>query len=277
LSKTQEIIGFRELGETLSKSGLKINLPSYLKMMLVWTAGIATSSVIMAYVVGILLHLPALTIIILEGSAGLISTVVTFTTFYMYPKIRADIRKNKLENEIPYIVSHMATLAVSGLTPEQIFYYLAELPKQEIAEEARRIVRDFTFLGMDLFSALESARDRSVSKAFAELIDGFIAAARAGGNLQVYLIALSKAVTDERRIKNKKSTDTLGVLAEVYITLLIIFPLMSIMMGSMMGSILPSIGSFNIQLILMLITYVATPMLAVIILVVFSIVLPSRR
>lgn len=277
MSKTQEIMGFSDLGETLSKSGLKTNLPSYLKMMLVWTAGIATSSIIMAYVFGILLHLPTVTTIFLEVLAGLISASVTFTAFYMYPRIRADIRKNKLENELPYIVSHMATLAVSGLTPEQIFHYLAELPKQEIAEEARRIVRDFTFLGMDLFSALESARDRSVSKAFAELIDGFIAAARASGNLQAYLIALSKAVTDEKRIKNKKSTDTIGVLAEVYITLLIIFPLMSIMMGSIMGSILPFIGSFNIQFILMLITYVATPMLGVIILVVFSIVLPSRR
>ncbi len=277
MSRMQDIMQFRELGQTLSKSGLKTTLPSYLKAMLVWTAGVASASMILTGFFGIAFRIPAQTITFFEASAGLISVGITFSVFYIYPRIRVDVRKNEVEQELPYLISHMATMAVSGLTPEQIFSSLAEVPRRAIADEARRIARDFEFLGIDLYSALEAARDRAISKPFAELIDGFLTTAKSGGSLQSYLLSMHKSVISEKRVENKKTTDKLGMLAETYITLLIIFPLLSIIMGSIMGLIMPFIGPFSIQFALTLIAYVVTPMLAVIMLVVFSVVFPSRR
>ena len=89
-------------------------------------------------------------------------------------------------------------------------------------------------------------------------------------------MATAKALMDSSRITARQLLDTLGGIAEAYISMMVVFPLLVIVMLSIMGMIGGNLGGFGILFLMQLMTYLAIPALALILLLLLDSIMPPR-
>jgi flagellar protein FlaJ len=268
---------FEDLRPSLLRSGKRIHFEAYVSLivftsMITFIAGLAVTTIII-----VLLHGTIILTVLLGLAGGLVSGATGFGATYAMPAITADSRKRDMDENLPYAISQMAVLASAGLAPERIFRSLAEQQgKSVIAEEAQTILRDVDVLGFDLLTALSKARERSPSKTFSDFLEGFTATTRSGGDLKKYLLSYAKEIMEIRRIAAKQLVETLGMLAESYVTMLVVFPLILIIMFSVMGLVGGGFAGFSIASIMGLVTYAMIPIMAIAMIVVLDGIMPKR-
>jgi len=171
----------------------------------------------------------------------------------------------------------MAVLSASGMTPETVIREVAADDSNElIIQEFRKIVRDMNLLGMDLTQALQEARKRSASDEFAAFLDGMISTSNSGADIQQYLIKQSKTLMNDKRLKTKQFSETLGIIAEMYTTILVVMPLILIILFAVMGVISGSLGGISITLLIELVVYVMVPIGGTVIMVMADGIMPKR-
>ena len=152
----------------------------------------------------------------------------------------------------------------------------AEDTNEEIIKDAKFITRNIEILGMDLITAITDLIKRTPSGPYAELLEGAIITVQSGGNLKDYFIATGKVQLEEKKMMLKKSTDSLGVMAEMYTILLIVFPLMAIIMLSIMGIMSPDLAGFDLITLMNLLTYVMVPFFGFLLLFMMDSMVPKR-
>jgi len=251
----------------------------------VYVCGIVLFSII-AGVVGIIVGAavallvsiqPAAFAVVLPILGGVSIGAIVFFVLLTIPVINVKNRAAKLAEEIPHFISYMATLATSGLSLEGIFKAIAkEDTNEEIVKDCRFITRNIEILGMDLLSAITDLIKRSPKGSYSELLEGAIITTQTGGNLKEYFIATAKVQLEEKKMSLKKSTESLGVMAEMYTTLLIVFPLMTVIMLSIMAIMSPDLAGFDLITLMYLLTYVMVPFFGVILLFMMDSMVPKR-
>ncbi len=220
---------------------------------------------------------PAAFAVVLPLLGGLGIGAIVFFILQALPAIHVKNRASKLAEEIPHFISYMATLATSGLSLEGIFKAIAaEETDEEIVKDCRFITRNIDILGMDLLSAITDLIHRSPKGPYSELLEGAIITTQTGGNLKEYFIATSKVQLEEKKMSLKKSTESLGVMAEMYTTLLIVFPLMAVIMLSIMAIMSPDLAGFDLITLMNLLTYVMVPFFGIILLFMMDTMVPKR-
>ena len=209
------------------------------------------------------------------ASAGMAQ--VTFFILQMMPQVNVKNRASRLIDELPHFIGYMATLATSGLSLEGIFKAIAsEDGQEEIVKDSKFITRNIDILGMDLVTAINDLIKRSPPGPYADLLEGAIITVQSGGNLKEYFIATGKVQLEEKKMSLKKSTDSLGVMAEMYTILLIVFPLMSIIMLSIMAIMSPDLAGFDLITLMNLLTYVMVPFFGFLLLFMMDSMVPKR-
>ncbi len=199
------------------------------------------------------------------------------TLFYAYPIYRADNLKRNLEDSLPFMTGYMAILAGAGVPPDRIFRSLAELNAPlAVSHEAKNVVRDVELFGLDILSALESASDRTPSPRVKELLEGIIATVRSGGSLAKYLRDQSRQYMRLKHIALTKFSDTLAILAEFYVTMLVAGPLILIVMLAAMAMLGGGTGSLDPRLLLCLLNYLGIPIGSVMFLIILDALSPRR-
>ncbi|NIP66558.1 MAG: hypothetical protein GWN86_23795 [Desulfobacterales bacterium] len=224
-----------------------------------------------------LFHLPFLSSLLFGVGGGMLAGALTLSGFYLYPVYRAEDLKRKLEERLPYITGYMAILASAEVPPIHIFRSLARVDAPlAISDEARTIVRDVDLFGSDTISALEAASDRTPSASFKGLLEGFIATIHSGGSLMEYLTEQSSQFMRLRRIALNRLSDTLGVLAEFYVTGLVAGPLILVVMLAVMAMLGGGgMGLLNPRLLLYLLTYLSLPLGSVVFLIILDVYTPK--
>jgi flagellar protein FlaJ len=222
--------------------------------------------------------LSAVSSVLFGVGGGLFTMVLTLIGFYMYPILRADSLKRALEDGLPFISGYMAILAGAGVTVANMFRSLAQVDDSlAVSSEARTIVRDMKLFGMDVLSALDAASRRTPSTKFKELLEGIIATVHSGGNMEKYLARRADQFMRLKKIALRRFADTLGVLAEFYVVLLVAGPLiLVVMLGvmAMLGS--GGQGLLNPRLLLYLLTYLGIPLGSIVFLILLDMVSPRR-
>ena len=262
-SKTNRVLPlFRDMDTGLRKSGLKISFKPYVSLTILVSLVITVSSMLFVPLLFHLLLRTALFPSLLFGIGfGLLAGALTIIFFYIYPLYRADNTKRNLDNTMDFTTAYLSILAGASIPPDRMFRSLSNIPqKLAIVEEARTVVRDVELFGADIIAALENASNRTSSERFKELLEGFMSTVHSGGNLMSYLLDRSKENMSLKRIFLKKFSDTLGVLSEFYVTILVAGPLIFIVMFAVMAMLGGNgLGIFDPALLLMLLTYIGIP------------------
>ncbi len=270
---------FTDLNANLSRSGINVSFKGYVSLTLLTTLLVSVSVCVIVPVVAILFfQLSPLLSLAFTAGATLFAMAFSVIGFYLYPIIKADSRKRSLEDGLPFSAGYLSILAGAGVPPAQMFRALARIdPSLAVCQEARHIVRDVELFGVDMISAIDSASKRTPSDKFKALLEGFIATMHSGGNLARYFAERSKQYMRLKKIALRRLGDTLAVLAEFYVVLLVAGPLIMVVMLAVMAMLGGgTTGFLNPTLLLSLLTYLGIPIGSIVFLIILDMICPKR-
>ena len=205
----------------------------------------------------------------------LLTSVSTFMIFWTYSSFKAGERARKINLALTNAVNTMATIAGTGVPPAIIFWSLVEFRRYgEVSRESEKILNDIENFGLDLVQALQRAANRSPSPLFSELLWKMIATIRTGGNLKEYLYLEGNRLMEIERMKTEAAIETIGILAEAYVTALVVGPVFIIIMTTIMGIMGTSMSQVN--LINNLVVYFGLPIGYAIFIIAVDQVAPKR-
>lgn len=269
---------FRDLDTNLQRAGMKISFKGYVSLT-VFSTLIATISValIIPFLAGLIFNVPLFAAILFGIGSGLLAGATSVICCYFYPIYRADKHKREIDDELPFTTGYMAILANAGLSIEKIFQAIAVLKEPLAASsEAKDVIRHINLFGMDAISALEKTSNRTPSEKLKEILQGIIATTHSGGNLSGYLRERFRNYIKIRKLNLKKYNDTLSILSETYVIMLLTAPLLFVIMLSVMSVLGGNIiGNISSDLLLRIITYIAIPVCAAIFLIIVDTVSPK--
>ncbi len=270
---------FKDMDVNLQKAGMKTSFKGYVSLTLLSTTlAVGSASVTVLITAILLLHLSLFLSILYTIGALLFTGAFSIIAFYTYPIIKKDNLKRNLEESLPFTTGYLSILAGAGVPPSQMFRSLAKTDTRlAISREAKNIVRDVELFGVDIITAMDMASKRTPSERFRDLLEGFIATMHAGGDLRKYLSERSKQYMRLKRIALKRLADSLSVLAEFYVVMLVAGPLILVVMLAVMAMLGGSMsGLMNPQLLLYLLTYIGLPVGSTAFLIILDMISPER-
>jgi archaeal flagellar protein FlaJ len=140
------------------------------------------------------------------------------------PKVSASSRASAVENEAPFVIGYISVLAGGGISP---FVTLKRLARAgdifpACSREARRVLLSIEVFGMDAISALERSAKYSPNKVWSDLLGGYCAVLRTGGDASTYLESKLKDLFAYREQKIKAGSEFVGMMAEAYIIVTVV-------------------------------------------------------
>jgi|GEM_PF-1258335 len=192
--------------------------------------------------------------------------VITFMLMYAYPILLSSSRKNAIEREIVDKVCYIAFLSTTNMTLLDI---IAEInrTKGAIASDFRRLLY-WINSGHDIIGALYRLSEESPSYIYRKFLTGLIQSYKVG-SITTYLMNIADTFIDESRQKMIKVTENMSIINEMYITTLVVFPILAIIMFVIMGMLgFDTNNSINSIDIIKLIVYVILPILGAIMLLI---------
>jgi flagellar protein FlaJ len=266
---------FSDLKGSLGKSGLRVSFRAYVGLLTMTSVIVGLGTISGVFLILTLFGSSIFVTTLFSLGLGLLGAAATTAVFYSYPKLMASSRANKIDANIPHIANYMSILASAGVTPEQMFHSLARAGKDlQVEREAKLVVRDIELMGVDLFTALRNASEKTSSKTLGGLFEGIIASAHSGGDLSGYLRNLSIRYLKEKGTKLKQFLDNLGVVSEIYITFMVAAPLLLIVMLSVLSFMGGGIGSLDPVMLLYLMAYIGLPIGVSFILIILDAMIP---
>jgi flagellar protein FlaJ len=256
------IVGkFDDLRRNLAKACIRISFNAYFGLMLFATFLTGFLTFLLSFII-LSFGFPILQSALLGVFGGLFSAIISMVICYEYPSLEISSRNRKIDANIPLIANFMSVLASAGLPPERIIRSLANVGDEfSVGQETRRIIGDIELLGVDLNNALKKASIRSPSKKFASLLDGIVTTSHMGGDLSGYLREEADKYRRARLLTMKNFLETLGQIAEGYVSFMIALPLALIVMLSVMSFIGGGalIMGMDPQALLAILTFIITP------------------
>ena len=138
------------------------------------------------------------------------------------------------------------------------------------------MVRNLEMLGMDIITALKDLIQRTPPGPYNELLEGLIATVETGGSLGNYFVATAKVQLQEKKLMLQKATASLGIVAEMYTILMIVFPLLAAIMLSIMAIMTPNLGGFSLTTLMKGLAYVMVPIFGTMMLFMIDSMTPKR-
>ncbi|MDD3247720.1 MAG: type II secretion system F family protein [Methanosarcina sp.] len=173
-------------------------------------------------------HLPFIFTII--GALFFFSMIgaLTYGLIMAYPSMKSDSRKRAINATMPHATAYLYVMQRGGgMTIFEIMKSISKYPHiyGTTSREFGYIIRDIEYFGKDLQDALWDAADRTPSEQFKDLIDGLISVVSSGGDVTLYLKNKTDVYKANANKEQKHFLETLGLLAEVYITVFVVAPL----------------------------------------------------
>ncbi|NYZ79863.1 type II secretion system F family protein [Candidatus Micrarchaeota archaeon] len=192
------------------------------------------------------------------------STFVTVFAFILYPSQRADSRESSIDGTLPFVLSHMSSMANSGISMPEIIRLMAHYcAYDELKKEFSKIHKGMQILGYDLIKSIKVASESTPSKRFSEVLSSLATTIHSGGNITMFLKERADSARLDLTIKAKERTSTMMLLGEIYIILFIAAPIFLAIMLVAMEFVSGSNMPIPPILMLKLSAYVLIPVMTV--------------
>jgi flagellar protein FlaJ len=259
-----------ELEENLLKAHIKLRPEEYLAVAWMNSTFTAVGAVVAAFVAALLLFILRVNITTLGMVFGLVAAVPIFFSYMYYfglpvgyhgkPASMAKKRGRRLDKRISGAMSFISAMASADVPVDVIF---KELSRQtiygEVASEAEWITRDTELLGVDILTAIRRAAQRSPSSKFQDFLQGVVTTSTSGGQLKPYFLVKAEQFEREDRLEMRKRMETLGMLAESFVTVVVAFPLFLVVIMAIMALISRG-GSEGVLLLLYVVVALMIPL-----------------
>lgn len=154
--------------------------------------------------------------------------------FLSYPRLRASGRARRIEQGLPSAVFLCYALARGGTPTLDLFRAVRDERETygEVSVEFGVVVRCVERLGMDLRSALHHTADTTPSGTLRGFLEGFVSVLGSGADPQDYLRSQAQAALQHGEMELEKDLEQASMLAEIYVSGLLVLPLMLIVVLS---------------------------------------------
>lgn len=210
--------------------------------------------------------------LIIFASFAIIFGLAAYFLVMILPSFIANERRRKIQRNLPYAVTFMYALSRGGMNIIEILRALAASSNTygEVSREAALILRDMEYFGHDLRSALQNAILLSPSEGFQELLANLLSVIDSGGDITKYLGDKAEQLHIHAVQEQKSFLETLGLIAESYVTAFVAGPLFIIIMTTVMTLI----GGAS-ETMLYIIAYVVVPVGSAMFVILINIITPS--
>ena len=218
---------------------MKIRAEVYIAALVLWAiigAGVGAGiAAFFFFVMGPAMGMPPILLYILWAVPGLLPVMVFFIGKGL-PGSTAKSRGADIDRNLAYAVNYMAAMASANVNPNVIFSGLSSQEIYgEVRHEAGKIARDIEILKYDLIFALKEAVKRAPSIKLAEFLQGIITTITSGGSLKLLFASKAEQYMRENRLEQQGTLETLGVMGESFVTVVVAAPLFLIVMMSVMA------------------------------------------
>jgi len=270
---------FTAFKQIYQKSGLSRLYESYIALML-FTSLIAFIS---AFAIGALLHHFLFNLALFQYFTATLtfSSIISLAvpiTFILYPLYRKSQRKKEIDANLVYTAGYMGVLSAGGISIERMFKRVTEVEQHPpIKDLAKRLIANIKMFGLDVTSSLGDIALRSPSGTFSKLLIGITNTVKTSGDLKSLLTFETKRLLHAKREQLKKTLGTLISLGEIYITAMVMGPIVFIVMItilSIMGNVtfgLSPVDQLN------LLVFFGLPMISTTFIIILNSVLPEEE
>jgi len=244
----------QDLEDDLVQAHMKIRPEEYLAYVWMTTFIMVIVGVVIGVILGPLLFvlgiMDGLTSIIIAILLAGVPALLTYFVLMHAPSSAKKKRGTKIDAKISGAMSFISAMASADVPVNVIF---KELSKQavygEVAEEAEWITRDTELLGVDILSAIRAGAARSPSIKFQDFLQGVVTTSTSGGQLKPYFLMKAEQYEKEDKLEMRKNMETLGMLAESFVTVVVAFPLFLVVIMAIMGLISKGGSGFVVTLL----------------------------
>jgi len=251
-----------DLEENLVKAHIRMRPQEYLAFAWMSVTILAVVAALLALVVGVLFFALNVSIgvllVMLFVIAGL-PLILGYIVFFGFPggilykgkpATGAKKRARKIDARISSAMSFISAMASADVPVDVIF---KELSRQsvygEVAKEAEWITRDTELLGVDILTAIKRGAGRSPSGKFQDFLQGVVTTSTSGGQLKPYFLLKAEQFEREDRLGMRAKMETLGMLAEAFVTVVVAFPLFLVVIMAIMALISRGQSEFVVTLL----------------------------
>ena len=259
--------GIPQYKETYEQAGMSLIYEAYLSTGFLIGFIIIIPTFIISFLLELRLVPHALIAVSLIGSVvlGAVVFASTILLWLVYPIVRRRNFKSALENQLAYSFGILGVLASAGMTLDRLFERVATSETNPVlAELAKRFLRDVRLFGLDSESALKEVANHSPSKTFAGMLNSISVAYKTTGTIRDLVMFESVRLLQEKTDNLRRTIASLAIMAELYITLVVVGPIIFIVMLSIFG-LLPTGGGLPDPIFLInLIVFLGIPVLSVV-------------
>ena len=250
----------QDLEDNLLKAHIKLRPEEYLALAWLNTTIAAVAGVAAGVAMGLFLALLGVPFLLVGLAFGLLMVLPAFFAYASYfglpvlirgkPASRAKKRGKLIDKRITGAMSFVSAMASADVPVDVIFKELSKQPVYgEVAKEAEWITRDTELLGVDILTATRNASGRSPSPKFQDFLQGVVTTSTSGGQLKPYFLMKAEQFEKEDRLEMRKRMETLGMLAESFVTVVVAFPLFLVVIMAIMALISKTQSGFVLTLL----------------------------
>lgn len=200
--------------------------------------------------------------------AGLITLAVTLATFAASTGGLSFIAVNKISSKrvkinynLPFVMSYMATLSSAGMNPVQTIRHVALKEFGPVSKEFSKIVYRFDILGEDVITAIGFVAAHTPSDMLRAVLLGIANVIISGGSLRDYCEEESKELIALKKAKLKGFIDSLAMVSEGYLGGVIVSVIMGVIGIFVAGSLGFHILDFTTQNLFDMLVFVMVPLM----------------
>lgn len=248
-----------DLDDNLKKSKIPLTRVQYLSLISLYSVFFMVAEILVFPILYLLTYYnPAVLFLI----AALVLFIWGIAAMY-YPASMVSARRKDIDAKLPVAIGYISAMASADVPIDRIFSDLGKIELYgEISREAQAISLMTSMFGMDILAAIKDAAKFSPSRRFSEFLSGIYTTVNSGGNLKDYVIGKAKQYNSELTIGIKRNVESIGVLAESFITVGVAFPLMMMVIVGVIAVLTPS-PSIDIVLFLVFIVALIIPVITI--------------
>jgi len=270
---------FRTFKQIYQKSGLSRPYEAYPSLMLL----ASVLAFIFSFLIGAVIHHMFFNLTLYRYLIALIAFSGVFAllvplVFVTYPLFRHSQRKKEIDTNLVYTAGYMGVLSAGGLSIERIFDQTVQVePRPAIRDLVKRFIANIKIFGLDVTAALDDVRLRSPSGVFSKLLMSISNTVKTSGDLKSLLSFETKKLLGAKQEQLKRTLNTLVTFAEVYLTAMVMGPIVFIVMLTIL-SIMGNVAfGLSPAMQMNLVVFLGLPALSVIFIVILNGVLPEEE
>ncbi|MFB6105676.1 MAG: archaellar assembly protein FlaJ [Halobacteriaceae archaeon] len=143
-------------------------------------------------------------------------------TAVIYPKLRVEQRRNRMENHLHLLITHMTVLSTTNIDRMEVFRTLAEEEEYgELAREMRRISELVDTWNQSLDDACRIRANRVPSQPVADLLDRLSYSLGAGQGIKNFLLSEQEVVIENYVTVYESALNNLEVMKDLYLSMVL--------------------------------------------------------